>query len=177
MQLVNREMLNSLYKRDRLEYFLNGEILRVNEMNGDIGNLDYQNYPVVLNTIYEMFQSGRYPNVEKMFEDKLFLLLEKRNYLGKTNKINIYSAMNLIYLQLKNEQNGKALFQLKRTAELLEKLRDTIRENKADLQSFTTQMGTNMYEDLVRLNKEMVENHIPSVIDENADMWEPWGCV
>ena len=164
MQLVNREMLNYLYKVDGLEDFLNGRYLRVNEMNGDIGNLDYQNYPVVLNTIYEMFQSGRYPNVEKMFEDKLFLLLEKRNYLGKTNKINIYSAMNLIYLQLKNEQNGKALFQLKRTAELLEKLRDTIRENKADLQSFTTEMGTNMYEDLVRLNNQMIEMNIANVL-------------
>ena len=162
--LVSKEMLNYLYKVDRLENFLNGRYLRVNEMNGDIGNLDYQNYPVVLNTIYEMFQSGRYPNVEKMFEDKLFLLLEKRNYLGKTNKINIYSAMNLIYLQLKNEQNGKALFQLKRTAELLEKLRDTIRENKADLQSFTTEMGTNMYEDLVRLNNQMIEMNIANVL-------------
>ena len=162
--LVSKEMLNYLYKVDGLENFLNGRYLRVNEMNGDIGNLDYQNYPVVLNTIYEMFQSGRYPNVEKMFEDKLFLLLEKRNYLGKTNKINIYSAMNLIYLQLKNEQNGKALFQLKRTAELLEKLRDTIRENKADLQSFTTEMGTNMYEDLVRLNNQMIEMNIANVL-------------
>ena len=162
--LVSKEMLNYLYEIDGLEDFLNGKYLRVNEMNGDIGNLDYQNYPVVLNTIYEMFQSGRYPNIEKMFEDKLFLLLEKRNYLGKTNKINIYSAMNLIYLQLKNEQNGKALFQLKRTAELLEKLRDTIRENKADLQSFTSQMGTNMYEDLVQLNNQMIEMNIANVL-------------
>ena len=162
--LVNKEMLNYLYKVDRLEDFLNGRYLRVNEMNGDIGNLDYQNYPVVLNTIYEMFQSGRYPNVEKMFEDKLFLLLEKRNYLGKTNKINIYSAMNLIYLQLKNERNHKAPFQLKHPTELLEKLRDTIRENKADFQNFTSQMGTNMYEDLVRLNNQMIEMNIANVL-------------
>ena len=56
MELVSREMLNYLYKRDGLEDFLNGEYLRVNEMNGDIGNLDYQNYPVVLNTFYENVQ-------------------------------------------------------------------------------------------------------------------------
>ncbi len=99
MELVSRKRLNSLYKRDRLEYFLNGEILRVNEMNGDIGNLDYQNYPVVLNTIYEMFRSGRYPNIEKIFEDKLFLLLEIDDYYGQVDKVDVYSAMNLIYLQ------------------------------------------------------------------------------
>ena len=56
MELVSREMLTYLYKRDGLEDFLNGEYLRVNEMNGDIGNLDYQNYPVVLNTFYENVQ-------------------------------------------------------------------------------------------------------------------------
>lgn len=164
MELVSREMLNYLYKRDGLEEFLNGQSLRVNEMNGDIGNLDYQNYPVVLNTIYEMFQSGRYPNIEKIFESKLFYLLEKKNFVGKVSKYNIYAAMNLIYLQLKNERNQKAPFQLKRTAELLEKLRDTIRENKADFQSFTSQMGTNMYEDLVRLNNQMIEMNIANVL-------------
>ncbi len=162
--LVSKEMLNYLYKVDRLENFLNGKILRVNEMNGDIGNLDYQNYPVVLNTIYEMFQSGRYPNVEKMFENKLFVLLEKDDYYGQVDKVDVYSAMNLVYLQLKNERNQKAPFQLKRTAELLEKLRDTIRENKARFQSFTSRMGTNMYEDLVRLNNQMIEMNIANVL-------------
>ena len=162
--LVSKEMLNYLYKVDRLENFLNGKILRVNEMNGDIGNLDYQNYPVVLNTIYEMFQSGRYPNVEKMFENKLFVLLEKDDYYGQVDKVDVYSAMNLVYLQLKNERNQKAPFQLKRTAELLEKLRDTIRENKARFQSFTSRMGTNMYEDLVRLNNQMIELNIANVL-------------
>ena len=162
--VVSKAMLNYLYKVDRLENFLNGKILRVNEMNGDIGNLDYQNYPVVLNTIYEMFQSGRYPNVEKMFENKLFVLLEKDDYYGQVDKVDVYSAMNLVYLQLKNERNQKAPFQLKRTAELLEKLRDTIRENKARFQSFTSRMGTNMYEDLVRLNNQMIEMNIANVL-------------
>ena len=101
MQLVNREMLNSLYKRDRLEYFLNGEILRVNEMNGDIGNLDYQNYPVALNTFYEMYNSKKYPNIENILEDKLFLLLDSKCYNGMLSRVDVYCAMNYIYLQLK----------------------------------------------------------------------------
>lgn len=162
--LVSKEMLNYLYKVDRLENFLNGKILRVNEMNGDIGNLDYQNYPVVLNTIYEMFQSGRYPNVEKMFENKLFVLLEKDDYYGQVDKVDVYSAMNLVYLQLENEQNGKAPFQLVHATELLKRLKDTIRENKARFQSFTSRMGTNMYEDLVRLNNQMIEMNIANVL-------------
>lgn len=177
MQLVNREMLDSLYKRDRLEYFLNGEILRVNEMNGAMSNLDYQNYPVVLNTIYEMFQSGKYPNVEKMFENKLFVLLEKDDYYGQVDKVDVYSAMNLVYLQLKNEQNGKAPFQLVHATELLKRLKDTIRENKARFQSFTSRMGTNMYDDMVWLNKQMIENHLPSVIDKDKHMWQPWRYI
>ena len=162
--LVSKEMLNYLYKVDRLENFLNGRYLRVNEMNGDIGNLDYQNYPVVLNTIYEMFQSGRYPNVEKMFENKLFVLLEKDDYYGQVGKVDVYSALNLVYLQLKIEQNGKAPFQLVHATELLKRLKDTIRENKARFQSFTSRMGTNMYEDLVRLNNQMIEMNIANVL-------------
>ena len=164
MELVNRKMLNHLYKEDKLEWFLNGRYLRVNEMNGDIGNLDYQNYPVVLNTIYEMFQSGRYPNIENILEDKLFLLLNKKCYNGMLSRVDVYCAMNYIYLQLKNERNHKAPFQLKHPTELLEKLRDTIRENKADFQSFTSRMGTNMYEDLVRLNNQMIEMNIANVL-------------
>ena len=162
--LVSKEMLNYLYEIDGLENFLNGRYLRVREMNGDIGNLDYQNYPVVLNTIYEMFRSGRYPNVEKMFENKLFVLLEKDDYYGQVDKVDVYSTMNLVYLQLKHEQNGKAPFQLVHTTELLKRLKDTIRENKARFQSFTSRMGTNMYEDLVRLNNQMIEMNIANVL-------------
>ena len=177
MQLVNRKMLDSLYKRDRLEYFLNGEILRVNEMNGDIGNLDYQNYPVALNTFYEMYNSKKYPNIENILEDKLFLLLDGRYDNGVVKKVDVYCAMNYIYLQLKNERNHRAPFQLKHPTELLEKLRNVIRENKYDFQSFTTNTGTNMYDDMVWLNKQMIENHLPSVIDKDKHIWQPWRYI
>ena len=162
--LVSKEMLNYLYKVDRLENFLNGRYLRVNEMNGDIGNLDYQNYPVALNTFYEMYNSKKYPNIENILEDKLFLLLNKKCYNGMLSRVDVYCAMNYIYLQLKNERNHKAPFQLKHPTELLEKLKDTIRENKARFQSFTSRMGTNMYEDLVRLNNQMIEMNIANVL-------------
>ena len=164
MQLVNKEMLDYLYKIDGLEDFLNGRYLRVNEMNGAISNLDYQNYPVVINTIYDMYKSGKYPNIEKVFEKKLFLLLEKDDEYGTVDKVDVYSAMNLLFLQLKNEHDNKAPFKLKNEIELLEKLKNTIQENRNRLQNFTTKMNTNMYEDLVRINNEMIENNIPSVI-------------
>ena len=175
--LVNKEMLNHLYKEDRLEWFLNGRYLRVNEMNGDIGNLDYQNYPVALNTFYEMYNSKKYPNIENIFEDKLFLLLNKKCYNGMLSRVDVYCAMNYIYLQLKNERNHRAPFQLKHPTELLEKLRNVIRENKYDFQSFTTNTGTNMYDDMVWLNKQMIENHLPSVIDKDKHIWQPWRYI